>query len=145
MWLMLPFLCLVQVGWVLSELDKQKITPPPPVAVLPLGTGNDLSRVLNWGGVSMLTGLNWVVVLRDNRPFPGSPGPLYQNEVRCSTFDMETIFHSHANKTHFHKKSWAPNLVLIQRLGGTRKWPIVEEWVYQEEDCSVFPSQNRWS
>ena len=40
-----------------------------------------------------------------NRPFPSSPGPLYQNEVRCSTFDMEIIFHSHANKTHFHKKS----------------------------------------
>ena len=39
-----------------------------------------------------------------NRPFPSSPGPLYQNEVRCSTFDMEMIFHSHANKTHFHKK-----------------------------------------
>ena len=34
------------------------------------------------------------------------------------------IFHSHANKTHFHKKGWAPNLVLIQRPGGTRKWPI---------------------
>ena len=40
-----------------------------------------------------------------NRPFPSSPGPLYQNEVRCSTFDMEMIFHSHANKTHFHKNS----------------------------------------
>ena len=33
------------------------------------------------------------------------PGPRYQNEVRCSTFDMKMIFHSHANKTHFHKKS----------------------------------------
>ena len=28
------------------------------------------------------------------------------------------IFHSHANKTHFHKKGWAPNLVLIQRSRG---------------------------
>ena len=40
-----------------------------------------------------------------NRPFPSSPGPPYENEVRCSTFDMEMIFHSHANKNHFHKKS----------------------------------------
>ena len=64
------------------------------------------------------------IVRRSNRPFPSSPGPLYQNEVRCSTFDMEMTFHSHANKTHFHKKSWAPNLVLIQRPGETRKWPI---------------------
>ena len=40
-----------------------------------------------------------------NRPFPSSPGPLYQNDVRCSTFDMEMIFHCHVNnKTHFHKK-----------------------------------------
>ena len=45
-----------------------------------------------------------------NRPFPSSPGPLFQNEVRCSTFDMEIIFHSHANKTHFHKKGCAPTM-----------------------------------
>ena len=32
-----------------------------------------------------------------DRPFPSSPGHLYQNEVRCSTFDMEMIFHSYAN------------------------------------------------
>lgn len=40
------------VGWVLSVLDDLEIKPPPPVAVLPLGTGNDLSRVLGWGAVS---------------------------------------------------------------------------------------------
>ena len=38
-----------------------------------------------------------------NRPFPGSPRPLYQNEVRCSAFDMKMIFYSHANKTHFKR------------------------------------------
>ena len=39
-----------------------------------------------------------------NRPFPSSPRPLYQNEIKCSVFDEEMIFHSHANKTQFHKK-----------------------------------------
>ena len=37
-----------------------------------------------------------------NRPFPSSPGPLYQNEVKCSAVVMEMVFHSHAIKTHFH-------------------------------------------
>ena len=59
-----------------------------------------------------------------NRPFPSSPGPLYQNEVKCSAFDMKMIFHSHANKTHFHKKGSAPGLILKVRVFGTRKWPI---------------------
>ncbi|XP_035663910.1 diacylglycerol kinase zeta-like [Branchiostoma floridae] len=37
-------------GWILSTLDSLGMNPPPPVAVLPLGTGNDLARTLNWGG-----------------------------------------------------------------------------------------------
>ena len=37
------------------------------------------------------------------RPCPSSPGPLYENKVKCSAFDVEMIFHSHANKTHFTK------------------------------------------
>ena len=34
---------------------------------------------------------------------------------------MEMIFHSHANKTHFHKKGCALGLILRVRVFGTRK------------------------
>ncbi|XP_076843600.1 diacylglycerol kinase delta isoform X2 [Brachyhypopomus gauderio] len=39
------------VGWVLSELDKLQLHKQCQLGVLPLGTGNDLARVLGWGGL----------------------------------------------------------------------------------------------
>ncbi|GER38042.1 diacylglycerol kinase family protein [Striga asiatica] len=41
------------VGWVLGclgELNKQERLPVPPTGIIPLGTGNDLSRSFGWGG-----------------------------------------------------------------------------------------------
>lgn len=37
------------VNWIFNALDEIKPETEPYVAVLPLGTGNDISRVLNWG------------------------------------------------------------------------------------------------
>ena len=54
-----------------------------------------------------------------------APVRLFQNEGRCSAFDMEIIFHSHANKTPFHKKGRAPSLILKVRVFGPRKGLIV--------------------
>jgi len=39
------------VGWILSAMDALDYPRPrPPIGIIPLGTGNDLSRSLGWGG-----------------------------------------------------------------------------------------------
>ncbi len=38
------------VSWIISALDKMKVERWPPIAILPLGTGNDLARIHGWGG-----------------------------------------------------------------------------------------------
>ncbi|XP_031554692.1 diacylglycerol kinase delta-like [Actinia tenebrosa] len=37
------------IGWVMKEVDNMNLTNKVQIGVLPLGTGNDLSRVLGWG------------------------------------------------------------------------------------------------
>ncbi|KAI6657746.1 Diacylglycerol kinase zeta isoform X4 [Oopsacas minuta] len=36
-------------GWVMSAMETLQLIRKPPIAMLPLGTGNDLSRVSGWG------------------------------------------------------------------------------------------------
>ncbi|PAA89796.1 hypothetical protein BOX15_Mlig007917g1, partial [Macrostomum lignano] len=51
------------VGWVLSAIEELGLSPPPPLAIFPLGTGNDLSRVLGWGPGSSADDLDSVDAL----------------------------------------------------------------------------------
>ena len=38
-------------AWILSVMDTMEFpNNPPSIGMIPLGTGNDLSRSLNWGG-----------------------------------------------------------------------------------------------
>ena len=78
----------------------------------------------------------------ENRPFPSSPGPLFENEGRCSACDTEIIFHSHANETPFRKKDCAPSLILKARFLELRSGLLqgcTENW---GKTCSLKKSRN---
>ena len=60
-----------------------------------------------------------------NRPLPSSKNPHFQSEAKCTTFLVKRSFICVRMNNHFHIKDWELNPVLIQRLGGTRKWPIL--------------------
>lgn len=37
------------MAWILKTIQELKLQPPPAVAIMPLGTGNDLSLSFGWG------------------------------------------------------------------------------------------------
>ena len=67
----------------------------------------------------VVKGVNWQLTIGHYRV---PPGPLYENEVKYSAFDMDYL-HSRANKIHFQKKGCALGLVLKVRVFGTSKLP----------------------
>jgi hypothetical protein len=38
------------ISWIVSTMEQMKLQRKPPIAILPLGTGNDLARIHGWGG-----------------------------------------------------------------------------------------------
>ena len=53
-------------------------------------------------------------------------------------FIMKISFHSYANKTNFHMKSFALSLAFIMKFTVTRKWPISKVNV-----CNLVPRVSR--
>ena len=52
------------------------------------------------------------------------PDLCIKTRLSAQPYDMEMIFHSHANKTHFIQKGCALGLILKVRVFETRRWPI---------------------
>lgn len=93
------------VGWVLQCLDnvgQDSQCSSPPCAVVPLGTGNDLARVLRWGSgyaggedpLNLLKDVidaeevrldRWTVVFRTDEPMPKEDKGAATRASECTT------------------------------------------------------------
>ncbi|ONK78893.1 uncharacterized protein A4U43_C01F730 [Asparagus officinalis] len=86
------------VGWVLGsagELHLQNRLPVPPTGIIPLGTGNDLSRTFGWGGSFPFA---WKSIIKRVllRAATGTTSHLDSWHVTVSTPDGETLELPHA-------------------------------------------------
>ena len=76
-----------------------------------------------------------IVIYQLSKPLPGSKNSHFQNEAKCATSFVKLSFICMRMKNRFHVKEWALHLVLIQRPGGTRKWPVDLYWALQRYTC----------
>lgn len=118
------------VSWVLSTIDAFEVHDRCQLAIIPLGTGNDLSRVLGWGSFwnkskSLLDILNrveqanvrildrWSVMIRENpKQFPLLKG---QVKMDIPRFEAAAIRHLEAANDELNKiiKASYPTEVVI--------------------------------
>ena len=68
---------------------------------------------------------HWLEKNGVNRIFPSCFEPYCESEAKCKVFYYEKQFHSYANKTNFHMKSFVLCLAFIMRHTTTRKWTIL--------------------
>lgn len=113
------------VGWVLSVIDQIKfLSAPPSVAVLPLGTGNDMARVLHWGRfyndeplTKILTKVmesktvkldRWKVTTTPNTNAKQEPSEKDETAISCFKNDVINNYFSLGTDAHialdFHEK-----------------------------------------
>ena len=59
----------------------------------------------------------------------------FQNEAKCNTFFVKMGFICTGIKNHFQINSFALSLASKQRLGLTRKWPIVTQVLWEDFEC----------
>lgn len=82
------------VTWILQQLAKEGLAQDIPVGVLPLGTGNDLARVLGWYKATNYeltdNGLEstrkWMHQVRTAAPGAGGPWLLATYRFCCHLF-----------------------------------------------------------
>ena len=75
---------------------------------------------------------------QNNRPFPSSLMPLFENESKFQNLSFKNEFcmqfHFHASQSHFHENLFALRLALKQRHKGTRKWHF-PNWTQNRLPC----------
>ena len=102
------------------QIRQAKISP-----IMEFGFAYSIAKRYQHGSSNLLWTSTW------NRTLSSSKNPHFQNEARFTTFLVKMSFICMRMKNDFHIKDWAPTLVLKQRPGGTRKWPIaVQNWVH---------------
>ena len=70
----------------------------------------------------------------EKRPFLSFLVPLFQSEAKCEAIDMNMIFYSHANRTHFH--IFTRKGLHLPRFEIESFWK--SEIAYLIEDLSIF-------
>jgi diacylglycerol kinase (ATP) len=112
------------IGWVLQCLDnvgQDSECSSPPCAIVPLGTGNDLARVLRWGAgytggedpLNLLRDVidaeeirldRWTVVFHpeDNKPEDVAPKAPSNSTGKKKKVQQQTDVNSQSNQHHHH-------------------------------------------